>query len=178
MNFIMKENYSTLYEKEAIEFVTVAKEYLSFMEMAKDISKDNFIDKSLKILPLLYLKGMLIPKINNIIEDFLEKFVEEVTWSYIQQVASAKLGSDDEYVQLQDVSVLNSLDSINIGMSEIYADLYQEMGDLIGAYRTGNDESMLAALFYCKENFETYWGIRLLLLLKALHIVKFKIENL
>lgn len=174
----MMENYSILYEKESIEFVTVAKEYLSFMESAKNISKDKFIDTSLKILPLLYLKGALLSKVKDFNEEFLEKFIEESTWSYIQQIASAKLDSDDEYVQLQDVSVLSTMDSINIGLSEIYADLYQEMGDLVGAYQIGNDDLMLSALYYCQENFGSYWGIRLLLLLKGLHVIKYKIENL
>ncbi|MDL2262411.1 DUF5063 domain-containing protein [Bacteroidales bacterium OttesenSCG-928-I21] len=171
------KDYTILYQKEAIEFVTVAKEYLSFMEESKNLSKDNFIDKSVKILPLLYLKGVLLPTICDFDEDYLEKFVDETTWSYIQQIASAKLDDDDEYTQIQDISIVSSIDSLNVGLSEIFADLYQEMGDIIGAYRIGNDESMLVALHYCQENFESYWGIRLLVLLKKLHDIKYINQN-
>ena len=169
------ENLSVLYNKEAIEFATVAREYLSFLETAKNLSKEEFIDKSEKLLPLLYLKGSLLPKIEDFNEDSLEKFVDETIWSHIQQIASAKLDEDDEYVQLQDASVVNSLDYLNIGLSELFADLYQEMGDFIGAYRIGNDDLMLAALFVCKDNFSSYWGIRILVLLKSIHQIKYKI---
>ncbi|MDR2009841.1 MAG: DUF5063 domain-containing protein [Bacteroidales bacterium] len=172
------ENYSVLYQKESIEFVTVAKEYLAFMESAKNLSKEDFIDKSVKILPLLYLKGVLLTPVEVFDEDYLEKFVDESAWTYIQQVATAKLDSDDTYTQLQDISVVSDMDYLNIGLSEIYADLYQEMGDLIGAYRTGNDESMLAAMYYCQGNFGSYWGIRLLVLLKNLHTIKYNNQNI
>jgi len=168
------ETLSILYQKEAIEFVTVAKEYLSLMEAAKDMNSEEFIDKSIKILPLLYLKGSLLPKIEDYDENYVEKFVDEPNWVFIQQATAAKLGENDEYVQIQDVSVVNSMDYLNVGLSELFADIYQEMGDLIGAYRLAQEETMQAALFFCKDNFESYWGIRTIVLLNNLHQIKYK----
>ena len=167
-------NESLIFKKEAIEFVTVAKEYLAFLEAAKTMNPDEFLDNSIKILPLLYLKGTLLPNIDDYNEDFAEKFVDEPTWSYIQQAASAKLGENDEYVQIQDISVVNSMDYLNIGLSELFADIYQELGDVIGAYRLAQDETMQASLYSCKENFSSYWGIRVLVLLQNLHQIKHK----
>ena len=161
------ENFSEVYSRESIEFATVAKEFLSFLETAKEQTKESFIDKSVKILPLLYLKASLLSKVEDYDEEYSEKFVDESSWSYIQQVAAAKLEDDDLYVQIQDGGVVNSMDYLNVGLSELYADLYQETGDLIGAYRTGNDQLMLAALADCQQNFESYWGIRLIVLLKS-----------
>ncbi len=171
------EGFSLIYHKESIEFATVAKEFLSFMEAAKDISKEDFVDKSVKILPLLYLKGTLLPIVIEFDEEFTEKFVDESTWSFIQQAAAAKLDEDDLYVQVQDAGVVNSIDYLNVGLSELFADIYQETGDFIGAYRTGNDETMMAALYYCQQNFETYWGVRILVLLKSLHEIKYNTNN-
>jgi hypothetical protein len=170
------ENYSIVYQKEAIEFATVAKEYLSFLESAKNATKEAFVDKSIKILPLLYLKATLLPLVSDYDEDFLEKFVDEPTWSYIQQIAAAKLDDDDEYVQVQDLSVVNSSDYLNVGLSELYADIYQELGDFIGAYRIGNDDLMLVALYSCRDNFVSYWGTRVLVLLQSLHKIKYNSE--
>ncbi len=171
------EEFSLIYGKESIEFATVAKEFLSFIESAKDMNKDEFLDKSVKILPLLYLKGTLLPIVEEFDEEYTEKFVDEATWSHIQQTTAAKLDEDDEYVQIQDGGVVNSIDYLNVGLSELFADIYQETGDFIGAYRTGVDEIMLAALFYCQQNFETYWGVRTLVLLKSLHSIRYKSEN-
>ena len=168
------ENLSIIYQKEAIEFVTVAKEYLLFMENSKSYTKEQFVETSLKMLPLMYLKGALLSVVSEFDDDYTEKFIDENTWIYIQQIAAAKLDIDDEYVQIQDTTIINDMDCLNVGLSEIYADLYQEMGDLVGAYKTGNDFTMLSALHYCQENFGSYWGIRLLVLLKNIHKLKYK----
>jgi len=167
-------DFSIIYQKEALEFVTVAKEYLALMEAAKSMTPTEFIKDSIKVLPLLYFKGTSLPEIPDYQEEYVEKFVDEPTWSYIQQAAAAKLGENDEYVQIQDVSVVNSMDYLNVGLSELFADIYQEMGDVIGAYRLAQDETMQAALFFCKENFASYWGIRILVLLQNLHQIKYK----
>jgi hypothetical protein len=112
--------------------------------------------------------------VNEFDDDFTEKFVTESTWSYIQQIAAAKLDEDDMYVQIQDAGVVNSMTILTLGCRNFSADLYQETGDFIGAYRTGTDEIMLAALYYCRENFKNYWGIRALVLIKHLHEIKYK----
>lgn len=170
------DNYNIVYQHEAIEFVTVAKEFVAFLENAREYNKAKFIDHAMKILPLLYLKGTLLPAINDYDEDYIEKFVDEATWSYVQQTTAAKLEEDDEYIQLNDCMV-STMDTMSVGLSEIFADLYQEMADLIGAYRLTNDNIMLAALACCKYNFSHYWGIRTLALLKALHEIKFRNED-
>jgi len=169
--------FSSIYSKEAIEFATVAKEYMNFMESARNLSKEQFISTSIKILPLLYLKGTLIPKTEDFNDEYSEKFVDESSWSYIQQISSAKLGDDDEYIEIIDAGIINSEDYLNVGLSELFADIFQETGDLIGSYKTENDEVILTALHYCRFNFETYWGIRVLSLLKRLHEINFKPEN-
>lgn len=171
------EEYNVVYQREAIEFVTVAKEFVSFLENARDFSKDDFVDRAVKILPLLYLKGTLLPEIEDYDESFSEKFVDEAAWSYIQQVTSSRLEEDDDYIQLQDAGMMSSMDSMSVGLSEIFADLYQEMADLVGAYRIANDDVMLVALACCRNNFSDYWGVRLLSLLKALHEIKYRRDD-
>lgn len=171
------EEYNVVYQHEAIEFVTVAKEFVRLLENARNMTKDDFIDHSVKMLPLLYQKGVMLPEITDYDEDFSEKFVDEATWSYIQQTVSTRLDEDDEFVQVQDAAMMSSMDSMSVGLSEIYADLYQEMGDLVGAYRIANDDVMLVALACCHNNFPDYWGIRLLSLLKALHEIKYRRDD-
>ena len=49
-----------VYSKNVIEFVTVAAETCLFLEHAADLSRPDFIQKSVKMLPLLYLKASLL----------------------------------------------------------------------------------------------------------------------
>ena len=49
-----------VYSKNVIEFVTVAAETCLFLEHATDFSREDFVVKSVKLFPLLYLKASLI----------------------------------------------------------------------------------------------------------------------
>ena len=43
-----------IYSKNIIEFVTVSAEYCAFIERVPELEKEEFLDKIIKILPLLY----------------------------------------------------------------------------------------------------------------------------
>ena len=49
-----------IYSKNIIEFVTVSAEYCAFIERTPELEKEEFVDKIIKILPLLYLKATLL----------------------------------------------------------------------------------------------------------------------
>ena len=56
------EKYSqVIFDKNTVEFVTVAAEFCGFLERARDMKRYDFVDTALKILPLLYLKATLLP---------------------------------------------------------------------------------------------------------------------
>ena len=64
------EKYSqVIFDKNTVEFVTVAAEYCGFLERARDMKRYDFVDTALKILPLLYLKATLLPPCEPIGED-------------------------------------------------------------------------------------------------------------
>ena len=72
------EKYSqVIFDKNTVEFVTVAAEYCGFLERARDMKRYDFVDTALKILPLLYLKATLLPPCEPIGEDEPETFVTE-----------------------------------------------------------------------------------------------------
>lgn len=51
-----------IFDKNVIEFVTVAAEFCAFLERAESMKRSTFVDTTLKILPLLYLKASMLPK--------------------------------------------------------------------------------------------------------------------
>lgn len=171
------ENFLNIYSKENIEFVAAAKEYLVLLENSKKLNKKDFVDSSLKILTMLYLKGLSLKKANYLEDESIQKFVTETHWSYFQNIVSEILDDEDQIIQIQDINIISDSDYFNIPLSELFADIYQEMGDLIGSYRLENEEVMTAALSVCAENFYSYWGIRVLELVKYLHIIKSKFSS-
>ena len=73
----MEQTSQVIFDKNSIEFVTVAAEYCGFIERARGAERQIFVDTALKILPLLYLKATLIPECEQIGEEDLEVFVTE-----------------------------------------------------------------------------------------------------
>ena len=56
------DNNSSVYERDILELVTVAVEFCAYVENAAEKDRKIFISTMQKLLPLLYLKGVLAPK--------------------------------------------------------------------------------------------------------------------
>ena len=85
------EKYSqVIFDKNTVEFVTVAAEYCGFLERARDMKRYDFVDTALKILPLLYLKATLLPPCEPIGEDEPEIFVTEEDYELIRRTVAGE----------------------------------------------------------------------------------------
>ena len=172
----MKEN-KVIYDKNTLEFVTVAVEYCALMEASVRHTLFSFADKAVKILPLLYLKATLLPKVKEPDEeDGLEHFITEDTYETIRFRIAGMLGEYDSYLETFHPDMKYSDTPVAATISENLADVYQDLGDFAAIFRQGNEEVMEQALYVCEDNFRLYWGQKLLNALKALHVVRFNEE--
>ena len=73
----MEKEENPIYERNTLEFVTVALEYCTFVEAAGNTGLFDFVDKATKLLPLLYLKASLLPEVESEEETELELSVSE-----------------------------------------------------------------------------------------------------
>jgi len=92
---------SFLYSQGITEFLTIAAEYCLFIEKTPSLSTFDLLDKSRKILSLLYLKGSLLPKPDYELNEEIETFVTEEDWYLIHDAIQKKLGILDEYYDTQ-----------------------------------------------------------------------------
>ena len=95
----MESSSQVIFDKNSIEFVTVAAEYCGFMERCKGAERKTFVDTALKILPLLYLKASLIPECELIGEDNLEVIVTEDDYEWIRLSVADVMGAQDDYLE-------------------------------------------------------------------------------
>ena len=58
----MKQKSQIIFERNSVEFVTVAAEYCAFIERSEGQNRAEFVDTLLKILPLLYIKALMLPE--------------------------------------------------------------------------------------------------------------------
>jgi len=157
-------------DKNVLEFLTVTAEYCAFIEKIDEIPRKDFLGKLQKLLPLIYLKGTLLPEIA-IDDSFIEKYVTEDDWNFIQEKITTKLSELECYFDITEAVGYESGEMINISISEALADIYQDLRDFLAAYKDANDELMELAVFECKQNFKLFWGARVIGVLQELHLL-------
>ena len=169
----MEQTSQVIFDKNSIEFVTVAAEYCAFIERSRGTDQETFVDTALKILPLLYLKASLIPECEMIGEDDLEVFVTEDDYEYVRRSVAHVLGAQDDYLEVFLPDMAYSDTPIKKCISEDLADIYQDLKDFIGVFQLGLNATMNDSLCVCKEHFAEFWGQRLVNTMRALHDVKY-----
>ena len=162
-------NTHFVYQQPAIEFVTVAVQLCIYLEKVAEYEREDFLDKILSILPLLYLKARMVPKAELELDGYIEQFVTEQEYEAVRQSIAAQLGSDDTYLEVYMEDMRYSDEPITAFISENIADIYQEIKDLACNYQTQNESVMNDALVTCLEAFEQHWGQKLLNVLRPLH---------
>ena len=173
----MEKNTSAIYDKNTVEFVTVAAEFCGFLERTDEIRRRQFIDKALKLLPLLYLKASLLPEhAVRMDESDPEVFVTEGDYERVRGGVAALMGRYDDYLDVFLDDMAYSDTPIGQTVSENMADIYQPLKDFICVYQLGLDRTMNDALVICREQFGEFWGQRLLNAMRALHDVKYNVH--
>jgi len=169
----MEKESQTIFDKNVIEFVTVAAEFCAFLERAKRMKRSTFVDTSLKILPLLYLKASMLPKCETIGDETPETYVTEEIYEILRINLSGLMGDKDDYLDVFVQDMVYSDQPIKKSISEDLADIYQDIKDFIFVFQLGLNETMNDSLAICQENFGTLWGQKLVNTLRALHDVKY-----
>ena len=169
----MKKESQVIFDRNVVEFVTVAAEFCKFLEQTETIKRSTFVDTSLKILPLLYLKASMLPKCETIGNEALETFVTEETYEILRMNLAGLLAEKDDYLDVFVSDMKYSDRPITRNISEDLADIYQDIRDFIFVFQLGLNETMNDSLAVCRENFALYWGQKLVNTLRALHDVKY-----
>ncbi|HPW90013.1 MAG TPA: DUF5063 domain-containing protein [Paludibacteraceae bacterium] len=168
---------STFYTKDKLEFLTVAVETCKFLEHASELTKSDFVSKTTKLLPLLYLKTSMVQVSDDVFDDNVERFVTEVEYAHLRSQLADLLGESDDYLDSFDANMLFSDTTLAATVSEDLADVYQSLKDYVGNCQVGDEQVMNDALFVCISDFKNYWGARLLGALRALHVVSIDLAS-
>lgn len=169
----MKKESQVIFDRNVIEFVTVAVEFCKYLEQAEGTERAKFVDTALKILPLLYLKASLLPPCETLGDEPLESYVTEETYEVLRLNLADILGEKDDYLDVFVSEMKYSDQPITKYISEELADIYQDIRDFIFVFQLGLNETMNDSLAVCQENFRLYWGQKLVNTLRALHEVKY-----
>ncbi|RLD31434.1 MAG: hypothetical protein DRI72_08960 [Bacteroidetes bacterium] len=154
--------------KPILEMVTVANEFCYYLENAEEKSKSGILEFVNRILPLLYLKGSLLPDIEVENPDANEKFATEEQWERVFLLLREKFGKQDEFWTI-DPLYINDTEPLKASLAENIADIYQDMKDLIMLYQKNTFDARQNAVADIKLLFATHWGYRIGNILNRTH---------
>jgi hypothetical protein len=155
--------------KNVLEVITIANEICLFLEEIEKYDKQYIYLYLQKILPLLYLKGALMPYVDPVTDEIVERFVNQEEWQNIYNALKNKITSDDSFIFIDYTSKNNETEAGSI--SELLADIYQELKDFLLLYQKNTSTARQNAVHTCREMFEEYWGVRLMNVHKAIHML-------
>lgn len=165
------------YSREVIEFVTVAKEFCNYLDNGEDAEAGEFLSKMQKFIPLIYLKGSLLPTCEIDSLGWAEDHVTEDDYNRLHARLKTLLGEHDEYLETFDDNMRYSEAPVVNTISEKLSDIYQDLKNFICAYRGGMTEVIEEALWQLNNNFEAYWGKACAGVLRAIHAAVYKTTN-
>lgn len=161
-----------VYDKSVIDFVTIAVEVCVFLEKNEPLPREEWVDRLLKMLPLLYVKALLLPETVATEEEIPATFVREEDYSRVANGVSEVMGEEDVYLDVFVEDMKYSDTPVSTFVSENIADIYQDIRNFVSVYQFGLTEQMNDALYQCKENFRLYWGQKLVNVLRPLHALR------
>ena len=167
-----------VYSKNVLEFVTVAREYCAFAENSEQYTKSDFIQVAIKLLPLLYLKASMLPKMERTLDEPMDTAVDEFMYTNIKDGIAGKLTAHDAFLEVFHEDIQRSETPVVAYISENFADMYQDLRNFTASYRVGVEEIMNDAVVDIEEQFRLFWGQKLLNALRALHNIFYSGDDL
>lgn len=165
---------SIVYSKDVLEFVTVASEYCGYLEIGGGQDSKEFVDKTLKLLSLLYLKASFIQKPETLFEEGVEAFVSEEEYHFVRNNVATIIGAGDDYLEVFHPDIQYSDGPVRATISEDLADIYQYLKNFTTLYGMGTEDLMNDGLAEVMNYFEEFWGQKLVNVQRALHQLKYQ----
>lgn len=168
-----KKTDNFVYSTPVIDFVTIAVEFCAFLEKEEQPSREEWIDKMVKVLPLMYVKASLLPEAAIAGDELFEMFVKESDYTRVLSQVADIMADEDTYLDVFVEDMKYSERPISAFVSENIADIYQDVRNFISVYQYDLTEQMNNALAEVKSNFKQYWGQKLVNVLRPLHSLKY-----
>jgi len=164
-----------IFEPSVAEFVTVAAEFCAFIEGVESTATTTLVDRTLKLLPLLYLKASTLPAtaVFDEEEGVLEQFVTEDVYNIIRINIANVMERYDDYLEVFKEGMQYSDTPIKANISEDLADIYQDLRNFLFVFQMGINETMTQSLIEVQHNFKLYWGQKVCNAMRALHDVMY-----
>jgi len=159
--------------KQVIEMITLANEFCTFIEEIEKYDKDYVLTYLHRIFPILYLRGSLLPEVEQDEEVINERYVIEETWEYIFTAVQNIMNKDNTYF----IWDRNLNEPIEQSLSENISDLYQDLKDFLFFYSRPTSFAKNNSIAMCSNLFKERWGAIISNALSYIHVVLYQSEK-
>jgi hypothetical protein len=156
-------DYEITHGKHVIELLSIANEYIRFIDESSKYDKHTIMSYLQKILPLIYLKSALLPEFTLDDNSADERFVTEEEYELVL------LNLMEKFTQKCDDTHECSCTDEGGKVAEALADLYQDLKDTVILYSTNKAASQQWAVHNCRAWFIERWGLAVADLLGYFH---------
>lgn len=164
----MQTEGNFLYSKPVLDLVTVSAEFCKFVEQCEGKEAEEFCRVMRGLLPMLYLKMTLLADVPDAM-GWNDHKVTEGDYDYVRSAIAAILSDKDDFLDVFVEDFKYSEQPVLCTISENLADIYQQLRELVEAFREGYEDAMQVALYETADEFRLQWGQKLLNALRAIH---------
>ncbi|MCK5846508.1 MAG: DUF5063 domain-containing protein [Bacteroidales bacterium] len=166
-----KENLEKVKSSTVLELIRVAHEFCVYTEGVSQNDIKDILSFYQKVLPLMYLKGSLLPELTDVDNGFAERYVSEEHWEQVFMNIKTKFG-DDEYYWVVD----QNREIIKASIAENIADIYQDMKDFVVLFQKNQLAAKENAVADAHRYLAIHWGPHLTSALNHIHTLLYAVE--
>jgi hypothetical protein len=158
---------------EGAELVRLSLEYCKLLDRIDKLPLHEFLDRVSSLLMSIYRQTFEVTRFQTRYESEPQKFLTEKQYNKVRETVKYIFDKRDSYTEIIDPAKPSNTRSFQASLSEDLTDIYQDFYDFVNWYSVGTFESVNDSLVECLSSFEKYWGIKLLGVLRAIHIVRY-----
>lgn len=158
----------SIYTPALIEFAARGVELATLLEQGAE--RREYVRRMLELLPRLYSLVLALPDYMYSPEiDLVEEYITEASYERVRARAEEIIGEEDTFLTTFSGEMQYSDTPLANHISELLADIYQHVGNLLGILREQNELALPAAIGRCRLYWNEHWGLALISALGALH---------
>lgn len=162
-----------------IEIVRLCADYCSTCENAAEMTKEEFVDRMLNLLPRIYWEFFDLQTQEILLEEgeYVTSYLDEDYYESIRRHIEALLGEEDVFLETFVEDMKYSDTPIGVSIAESLADIFQPLYNFITLVRESDGTQLTEGFIICKEDFMSYWSQTLCNVMRALNHIKYSSNN-
>ena len=157
-----------VFSRKVLEMITVSNEFCIFIEESGKYDTLQILAYLERVVPLLYLKGSLLPEVEISDETANERFITEEQWETCFNALKEKFGKIDAFYMNENAG---EKEVHKYSLAESITDIYQDLRDFVYLYQRNTMAARENAVSSCKTLFEGRWGYCAIRIMQAIHFI-------